>query len=120
MSDLSDVIESLGAAAYTVTRRGAVTAPGGIASEAASSTLSVRAIAWTLSGYELQRRLEGRTGIELRALLTKTAVFIPEDAAGGAGGGDVVTIDGLAYEVERVEKWSQFGTYFMAVCRRVL
>lgn len=120
MSDLGDVIESLGAATYAVKRRAAGSTSNGVFTAGSTSTLSLRAIAWTLSGHELQRRLEGRTGIELRALLTKTAVFIPEDAAGGAGGGDLVTIDGLDYEIEKVEKWSQFGAYYMAICRRVL
>lgn len=119
---LTDVIEGIGSAAtFAVTRAAAPSMAGGIYAAGSTSALSVRAVEWPLKGRELLRLLNGRTGIELRQLVTTSAILIPENAASGGAGGDKVTIGGFEFEVENSEKWEAFGeTFYVATCRRKL
>lgn len=102
--DASALIASFATGTYAVTRRAAATTDThGRAVAGATSTLSITAAIVPTSGHELQRLPELRRNTETRTLYTTTLL-----RAGGPGTGyeaDLVTIAGVAWEVENVRAW---------------
>lgn len=106
---IASIVSGLGGSALTVTRRAAGSYSAGVFVAGSTSTLTVTALVAPVTGEDLQRLPPGRSSSDARALLTATAVLVPRDVAGNGQGGDLVSIGGVSYEVERVEHFSGAG-----------
>lgn len=111
--DLSATVLSF-ASTYQVTRRAATTYVAGRATLGATSSVSVRAAAYPVTGRELERLPEGLRTKELISLITADQL-IPLAASNAP---DVVSVDGTDYEVQLVEAWT-IGGFWRAVASKV-
>lgn len=121
---LSDAIASLGAVTYVV-RRLPVPFGGGIVTDGhgrvvpqARVPLSVVGMMQPLSGREIDRLPEGLHARELRALWTTDTLTV-SDSDAQLMGDYVVTLDGIEWEVVRIEAWEQLAPYNRYVLSRV-
>jgi len=102
---------------FTVTRRAAASyGTTGIATAGATTTLTIRAAIWPASGKELQRLPEGRRAQETRAGVTTTQLLT--GGQGAAHEADLVTIDGVAYEVQLCNAWPNVPGFYEITLQR--
>lgn len=114
IDDMSDVISQLGTGTYEVTRYSSTTT-GGRVSTAVASTFEIEAHVQPLTGREIDRLPELLRARETRAVFTTTAL-----RTGYTGQQpDRITINGAAWEVEKVEPWDTLGGYHRAIVARV-
>ena len=108
--DASRIIERF-AATYTVTRRvKAGYDTHGVAQAMTTSTLSIVAAIVPAEGDDLQRLPEGRRSVETRAVYTTTQLLIGDENA--ANEADLISLDGVMWEVEHADYWSNLGATF--------
>lgn len=100
--------------AITVTRRPAPTKSAGVVSEGSATTLTIQAFATVLTGEELSRLPEGLTTKEPRQVFSRSAMYARKENVGG----DLLTIDGVPWEVIHVDNW-QVGGFYRAIVVRV-
>lgn len=112
MDDLSGAIREIGGADYTVTR-GSSTMVGGYPVAGAGSSFTVCAVEQPLTGDELARLPEGLRTRGVRGLVCDQPLLT--EASGVA---DVVTIDGVEYEVQTSKPWTMGNFYEVVVARR--
>lgn len=98
-----DIIEDLGQSTYTVTRRAAASFTNGIATAGATSTITIAAAVWPATGRELQRLPELRRTLETRAGVTTTQLLT--GGQGSANEADLISIDGVLWEVQQCQTW---------------
>lgn len=114
---LTDAITSLGALTYVLTHQ---TNPGYdsngrvVASTTTSGT--TKGLMQPISGKLIERSSEGLSEGEKRAYWT-TDVLITADSDAGTKG-DLVTADGLQWEVVAEESWGSFGTHHKYILAR--
>lgn len=113
--DAPDMIASFGGT-YTVHRRAAGTFSGGIAVPGATSTLSVLACFWPASGRDLERLPELRYSTEVRMGVCDTALLV--GGQGSANEADLVTIDGVLWEVQSVGSWMNAPAFYSVAVQR--
>ncbi len=114
--DLSSVIGSFLTGQYVVTRQapakgytaGRLDAPD-------TSTFTIDACVQPAGGRDLQRLPEGMRVMEIKAIFTATEL----KTAGSGQDPDLVTIDGEDYEVQKVERWAELGSYWKALALKV-
>lgn len=101
---------------YAVTRRSGVSFSAGrlVPGSGTVETLQVLACVQPLGGRDLLRFPEGERSTERLVFFAA----VPLRVAGPSGEGDVVTIDGVGWEVENVEDWTPFGGSARATLRR--
>lgn len=100
---------------YSVARYGAGTWTSGRFVKASPSNVSIVASVQPVGGREFAALPEGRRANEVRVVYTATALLTE-----GAGSADIVTIDGEAWEVFKVETWPAWGvTHYRAFVSRV-
>ncbi len=107
---IAGVIASLGGGTLTVTRRAAGTYVNGVLVPGATTTLSIVGLVAPLSGEEMRREAPGRSSGDVQWVMTATAVLVPRGAPDTAQGGDLVSINGISYEVEAVERYAPSWT----------
>ena len=115
--NLSSIITNLGATSYIVTRLASNGYTDGRRNAPTSSTLTVLAMVQPLAGRELDRMPEGLQDKELRAVWTEADLKVT--VVGGDNEPDVITIDGVPYQVQTVENWSQLGNYRRYIAAKV-
>lgn len=114
-SDLADVVESF-SADYSVARSALATYDvHGDPVAGASSSFSIRACVQPVSGRDLQRVPEGWRTQELITLFTPTELRTKT----GMNEPDVVTVNGVAYQVQQVERWAELGNYWRVLAMKV-
>lgn len=84
-------------ATYSVERPGATSYSGGVGSKAVSTTFTIKGNAQPLNGNELLQLPEGDRQRQNLKLYTKTLLQI----------NDIVTVDGIPFEVQNVEDWTR-------------
>lgn len=98
---------SFATGSYTVTRRGRATTLRGRQQEPTTTTLTISGSITPAGGRDLERLPEGRYDNETRVLFTTTALYV-----GGQNETyqtDQVTLDGVLWEVQHVETWTNWG-----------
>jgi hypothetical protein len=113
--DAPEMIADFGGT-YSVTRRAAATYSAGIAVAGATSTVSVLACFWPASGRDLQRLPEGRRSQETRAGVCDTALLVGGE--GSANEADLVTVDGVAWEVQSSSPWPNDPSFNSVIIQR--
>lgn len=114
--DLSGVIASFKTGTYTVTRASATdTYVAGRLAKGASTTLPVDACVQPTEGRDLQKLSEGERTRESKTVFS--AVELKGRAAGTRA--DVITINGDAYEIVKVQRWAELGNYWKAIALKV-
>lgn len=107
--DLADLVESFSTrplSTYAVTRRLASTFTLGRAvPDPSPTTIQIVASVQPATGRELLRLPEGRRDQETRVVFTVTELFCGGQAATYEA--DKITIDGVVWEVQHVERWVQ-------------
>ena len=115
VEDLSDAVLMLASGTYTVTRRGSTTLVNGRRTAPSTSTLSVRALAYPMSGRDKLSLPEG-----LRTRETMAVVTVEElQTAEGSVEPDLISIDGDTFEVQKVERWDKLGKFWRSIVARV-
>lgn len=110
--DLADLVDSFstkpGSGTYPVTRRLSSTFVNGRAvPDPSPTTVQIVASVQPASGRDLLRLPEARRDNETRILFTVTKLWTGDQ--GGTYEADIVTVDGIAWEVQHVESWIQPG-----------
>lgn len=114
LEDFAPEIELLKTGDYTVTRRVSNSLVNGRLASKVDTTLEISAMVHPGTGAEVKYLPEGMRGAETRVLFTTT-----ELRGVGALAPDKVAIDGLTFEVVRVEPWKQLGNFFRVVLARL-
>lgn len=105
--DIAGLIASFATGTYTVTRRGPSEVVRGRVQEPSSSTFTIVAAISPASGRDLERLPEGRMDSETRTLFTATELRVGgQDQPYQA---DLVTVDGVQWEVQHAETWTHPG-----------
>lgn len=99
--------------ALVVTRGSVGTTANGRYSPGPTSTLTIAGSVQPLNGKDLLRLPEGMRTRDLLAVFTETELRVVDAGAGTPP--DVLTINGAAYEVEKVERWAELGGYWKAI-----
>lgn len=107
--DLASLIESFATGIYAVTRR---TSPAqrfirGVAQPTSDIVINIRASVQPASGADMLRLPELRRVNETRVVFTTTQLHISD--AGDGVQADIISIDGLPWEIQHVETWVQAG-----------
>lgn len=110
--EAEDILQDLGQSTYTVTRRAAASFTSGIAAAGATSTFTITAAIWPASGRDLQRLPELRRTIETRAGVTTTQLLV--GGQGSSNEADLITIDGVLWEVQTCSTWDANTPNFWA------
>lgn len=113
--DLSGAIISLGALPYNVTRRTTGGYTAGRLNAPSTATVPIVAMVQPLSGRDLKRMPEGMQTSELRAIWTTSELKL----AGGGFEPDLVTVDGISWEVQLFEDWAVLGNYRRYIAAKV-
>lgn len=114
--DLSSVIASFATGTYVVTRRSpSAYGTDGRLDAPTTSTLNVTACVQPLTGRELQKLPEGMQTQELLSIWSPVELR----TQGSGQDPDLVTIEGEAWEVQKVERWSTLGAYWRAILAKV-
>ena len=101
--NLAALISSFNTGTYTVTRKTRGTPSRGIV-PTTSTTLTINASVSPARGMDLVRAMEGRKANGAMTIFTMTELFV--GGAGLAQEADVITINGIDWEVSNVEKWT--------------
>lgn len=112
--DMSDAIALLGTGTYSVKRRGPTAYLNGRRVPPSVTTFTVSGTLVPLTALEISRLPEGLVDGERWHLFTTTQLV---SAQGGAEP-DSITIDGLDYAVEKVERWAEAGNFWKAMLMR--
>lgn len=113
---ISDTIESLGAADYSVKRKaGSTYDTNGRAVAGAATTVPIRAHVQPLTGRELAALPEGLRHKETRYVWTVTELRTAKE---GTSEPDVIVIDGEDFEIQKVENWQAAGGFYKALAVR--
>jgi hypothetical protein len=109
-----DTLDSFSTGDYTVTRRLKPTRVGGrpVADPSPATLTTGKAFVAKVSGDLLERLPEGLRTREARQILTRD----PLEAGAGLYMPDVVSIDGLEWQVERVDDY----TAMRGICRAIV
>lgn len=108
-----DVIDTFATGeAYIVTRRKTGTIQNGRNVPGGHSTLEIVASVQPASGRDLLRLPEERRATETRVIFTATQLLV--GGQGAAFEADLVTIDGVQWEIQNVENWPGGYTRAMA------
>ncbi len=118
LADLSSTVLALSSGDYVVTRAAGpktYTQGKAVAPTTSPSTLTVTASVQPLTGRELQRLPEGMRTKELMKM------YLVEELLVSAPGQepDTVSIDGVDFQVEAVERWGPLGNYHKAIVSKV-
>jgi len=98
------LIASFATGTYAVTRRPLATLLAGRAVAGTAETLLIVATVVPATGRDLQRLPEGRQDRETWAVFTATLLY----CADSSHEADLITLDGVAWEVQHVESWPGF------------
>lgn len=101
--DAADLINSFLTGTYQVTRRAKVATVKGRAQPPVVTSLQVPACVQPANGRDLLRLPELRRSIETRRVYTATELKI--GFQGSAFESDLISIDGMTWEVQNVEPW---------------
>lgn len=117
---MSSPLDTFTTGTYTVTRPGAVghDADTGYETVGASTTFTVLACIQPAEGRTLQKLDAGQRQRDPHDCWTETALRTSDEQ--GRVKHDVVTLDGLAYQVERVREWGgdSFPHYHSVLLRQ--
>ena len=107
--DIGALIDSFATGSYQVTRRASAAPVRGVYGATTDSVITIAASVQPASGQDLLRLPEGRRTNLTRVIFTTTELLTGD--AGAANEADLVTIDGLEWEVQHVERWQDSNGY---------
>lgn len=117
--DLSGAVLNFATGTYTVTRPVARANPvgtdGRYDAPSSSTTFTIRAGVFPLTGRELDRLPEGLRHEEVRQVFCVERLQTVEADQEP----DVIAIDGASWQVEAVQDYSASGNYFRALVRKI-
>ena len=100
---------------YTVTRPAASTYSSGVeVPDASPTTFQVQAVVNPVTGIELFRLPEGRRTTDFREVFVSVALNSESDA----NSADLVSIDGINFEVDRSERWNSLANTWRCIVQR--
>jgi hypothetical protein len=115
IEDLADVVDTF-SDNYTVTRSGLISYDqNGDPVTGSTGTLTIRACVQPIMGRDLMRMPEGWRTQELLAIFTTTELF----TKASANEPDTISVNGVNYQIQQVERWADLGNYWRAVAMKV-
>lgn len=116
--DAADLIASFMTGTYTVTRRARGTFLAGRPVPGVATTFAIVASVQSAAGRDLMRLPELRRSVDTCVIYTVTELEV--GAQDGTNESDVVSIDGISWEVQHVEAWPQTqDLYWRAIAQAV-
>lgn len=110
IADMADAIAEAKTGTYSVARTARGTTVKGRYVPGATSTVSIDATVYPVSGEELLQLPELQATSEVRGVITTSTLYVQTSAYDP----DVITIDGEGWEVTRVDDWSALGGFVQA------
>ncbi len=112
--DFSGVIDGMGNASLSITRRGLPTlGVNGVYIAASTTPLTVDGVVYPARPRDVLVLAEGRRSERAVVLLTKSALQGPTAPGNGVGGlqGDLLSYQGETFEILHTEPWTEHGFY---------
>lgn len=117
VADFGDVLALLGLENYELVPGTVPTVIGGVVAPVEPpESRGIAACIQPLTGRDLQRLPEGDRSTEQVWCFTQDAVSAADSAAGRTA--DTIVFNGVPFEVQTVERWSQ-GNFYKARCAKV-